>query len=472
MKSATGCALGLLLLARLAISQDSQGCGNVTISSSADADAIRKSCKTITGNVAFSESFARSPTDVSLDGVEVIEGNIWHDTHDDLVWCGEPTVAQPTDCPGPWSLSSGTLREVGGNIYTWAFPGLWRVSLPSLQRVGKAFSLNRMNYLRELDVTALEVVESFTLGAEVLEKFSLKELKAFSGPRNGWVNLYGGGKVEDFDGLFRANLDPWHGWTGDGPDVGSFMASNTGTQINAPSIKRLTFGWRRIPSLRVMTESDVTFVLGGPNSTEVEIGELHLGYGVRKVERGETVKKLSVGLFELRNAARMETLDLPFDQLGTLEVRESNALTRVVLPAQAEDWKDWSVQITGSPNVDMKSEYADEAKTKKTWYWPKGDIESIWLSGNISTDFFASFLQQRSGPSPPQVKTFALSDTSGELDCGVFKEAQTKSGNKTFTGDYYECYSVKNAAYKSLPGGLLWQVVLAAGAVVALTMAV
>lgn len=248
----------------------------------------------------------------------------------------------------------------------------------------------RLDYLKTLDLTNLQYTEYFQLEALGLEKFSLDELKEFTGPEDGGVQVMVGPKVENLDGLFRNNLDPWR----DGASWGGYdgwMASGSGVDLNsitAPNLKSLTFGWKRIPQLAITTGGEVSVVFGGPNSTGIEIRNLKLSGGVVKLGRGQTVKKFKVGRLEVRDAEKVKQLEVPFDELGSLEILNATALTSVILPPQAESWNNFSLSINKCPNLTLSSEYTIvDGEHKKTWYWPRGDWLNLVIWAKMANGF-------------------------------------------------------------------------------------
>lgn len=370
--------LALLLLAEVAFGQD-QGCGNVTISSAADADAVRKSCKVITGNLVFDDFFNET---VNLDGIEVVEGNVRHDTWADYIdACDEP---RPEPCPPSFSISSSTLRHVNGSFRFWGFPGLDKLILPKLNRVGGYFGLQRMHELTTLDITSLEYIEGFILEAISLDTFSLEGLKEFTGEFEAEAQVYGGRAVENVDGVFKNPLDPFKG---NNTPYEYWIQSRMGTSVNLPNLKNLTFGWKNVPELYVYTHSSgFGITLGGPNSTDMDIGSLKMGYGAGSLARGPNVKNLIVRNLELTDSTKMEQLDLPFDQIYSLLISNSTALKRIVLPPMAENWKNFSIIVSQSPNINLTTELGGPAG-ERTWYWPNEEMGGIILQGNISNEF-------------------------------------------------------------------------------------
>lgn len=373
----------LLLFPAAAMAQDAS-CGNVTISSAADADAIRKTCKTITGNLMFDWYFNET---VNLDGIEVIEGDFWHEGDGRACLTAEEMDKFP--CLARFNISSSTLRQINGDISFWAFNGLEELILPNLVRV-KQVSLKRLHDLQTLDLTNLQYIQDFWLEAKNLSKFSLDGLKEFTGPYNGGVYIVVG-SVDNLDGLFKNNLDPWQGFTDIAVDADGYMHSGLGVDLSymhAPNLKTLTFGWKRVPNLRVGGGSEMSIVFGGPNSTEVEISTLQLYDGVGKLERGKTLKNLKVGLLSVRDTEKMERLEVPFDQLWSLEIRNATELTSVILPPQAESWTNFSLNIFSCPNLNLSSEYSTvDGERKKTWYWPRGDWVDLTISANMTNEF-------------------------------------------------------------------------------------
>lgn len=379
--------LWALLSFPAAILAQGAGCTNVTISSAADADAIRKSCKTIVGDLTFAESFNET---ITLDGIEVIEGDIKH-SDDRYPWaCETPGTQNEFPCNQSFTISSSTLRRINGSISFWFFHGLEELLFPNLVRM-EWVALQRLYSLKTLDLTNLQYIEYFQLEAMKLEKFLLDELQEFTGPNKGGVQIMVGPKVENIDGLFRNNLDPWLGRrekfynaSGSEADVGVSL-----NLVSGPNLKSLTFGWKQISSLRLYAANEFTVVFGGPNSTEVEIDELVISGSVAKIERGEKVKNITIWDLALRDLEKMTTLDLPFDQLGGLLVANATELTSVILPPQAENWREFSLIMYDCPKLNLTSEYTIvDGERKKTWYWPKnGDYSFLQISARLSTEF-------------------------------------------------------------------------------------
>ncbi|KAK3331495.1 hypothetical protein B0H66DRAFT_507312 [Apodospora peruviana] len=456
----------LLSLAGRALSQ--QECTNVTISSAADADAIRKTCKTILGNLVFAETFTGTGT-VSLDGIEIIQGNIWHEI-DDIYKCKDSPDESP--CSAKFTISSSTLRFVNGTLYFWGFDGLESLVLPNLNRVQGSFSLNHLYQLGTLDVTGLQYVENFQLSAQNLEKFSIDGLQEFTGPRNGHVSVFGD-KLDNVDGLFMNNLDPWKNHSSGG-SYDNWMQTGMGVSLNLPNIKTVTFGWRRVPSFRFNPPNPPAgVVFGGPNTTEMEIGEVRLGFGMAQVDRHKQVKKLAARSLEVREATDLQTLNVPFDSLGSLDVFSAPSLTTVTLPPEAENWNMSKLSILDCPQVNLTSEYSMRNDERiKTWYWPKSDFDNIAIQGKLSNEFFESFL----APPVPRVRGhFFVGDTTGNLDCGIFAKAQADSGNTTFPKNKVGCISRNENSGPRLGnhfggGSPAWQVVLVGIAMMATTV--
>ncbi|KAK0374280.1 hypothetical protein CLIM01_08342, partial [Colletotrichum limetticola] len=50
-------------------------------------------------------------------------------------------------------------------------------------------------------------------------------------------------------------------------------------------------------------------------------------------------------------------LDLPFDHLGNLTIRNERELVWLSVPPQAEQWEDFSLDIGYNPNLNLSTEY-------------------------------------------------------------------------------------------------------------------
>ncbi|KAL0781864.1 hypothetical protein CaCOL14_003199 [Colletotrichum acutatum] len=113
---------------------------------------------------------------------------------------------------------------------------------------------------------------------------------------------------------------------------------------NSGKVKRLQIGAAKIGTLKFDYVSyggpnNLTLVLGGSGITEQTIGSIKTTYSLNGIERLANLKTLSVGGFSSFGANFYQHLDLPFDHLGNLTIRNERELMWLSVPPQAAQWK-------------------------------------------------------------------------------------------------------------------------------------
>lgn len=352
-------------------------CTNVTIANAADAEAVRKSCRVIQGDLVFADTLSES---INLDGVETVLGGIRHDGS-----CG-----RISGCPyvSPFTISSSTLTRVNQTMYFWYFPGLEKLILPSLVTVDGGFMLKRLHNLTHLDITGLSYVGWVVLETPRLKTLLLDGLKGFTGIEgNGDVGIWDAGEIESVDGFFRNPIDPYPYFTPPGSAVESGLGI-TGSAI--PNVREVNIGWTRISTLTI-SGKNLTVVLGGPSTKSMEIGKLELMSGVTDLKRSPGLKNLTLTTFFMENNPNMTHLRADFDQVANFTVYAYDSLRALEFPPQAVNWVNLSLHLNHgrSSPLNLSSEHTVDAsgQRRKTWYWPERDMREVVIRGNLATDF-------------------------------------------------------------------------------------
>ncbi|EEU35631.1 uncharacterized protein NECHADRAFT_86840 [Fusarium vanettenii 77-13-4] len=423
------------------------GCANVTIKSQDHADEVRKSCKTIEGYLKFDDYLDES---INLDGIEFING--------DITYSGDPEWGNATEIGGPYpttlkpiTIECSTLKTVNGSIYFWAFEGLSEFLLPKLTRVEEAFTLQRMHYLRKLDITKLTHLGSFNIEANHLTELKHEELKGFTG--GAWT------PGVQFWGVRVSSLDSWFKYplTAIARESGyDDLTTWAPVQLSAnriPNLRSVTVGYANTSKISIATNK-TELTLGGPETETMDIGLLQLEGDLTKLTRAPNVKELNVGRLYFRGSSLKE-IDLTiFDKITNLTIYDHGNLQRIRMPPKALDWEDMTIDIEINQNLTLISEYRDpENKKDQFWYWPKGNISRINIIGTpLSTGFFDSFLAARNGSNPPKVLDyFHLAQAPAQysepmgFNCTPFEELY----NKSVLPENYECLNYNSLSSAS-----------------------
>ncbi|WAO95866.1 Hypothetical protein NCS54_01351200 [Fusarium falciforme] len=404
------------------------GCANVTIKSQDDADEVRKNCKDIQGYLTFDDYLDES---INLDGIEFING--------DFRYTGESEWGNETEIGGPYpttlkpiTIECSTLKTVNGSIYFWAFEGLSEFLLPKLTRVEESFTLQRMHYLRKLDITKLAHLGAFTIEANHLTELKHEGLKGFTDGAFSRSIRFWGIRVSSVDSWFKYPL------TAIARDSEYDLTSWAPVHIDAnriPKIKSVTIGYANTSKIWV-EGNDTELTLGSSETETMNIGFLQLQGDLTKITRAPNVKEINVGQLYFRGSSLKEIDLTMFDKITNLTIYDHGNLQRIRMPAKAVDWEDMTISIEMNQNLTLISEYRDpENKTDQFWYWPKGNISRISIMGNpLSTGFFDSFLAARNGSNPPKVlDSFYLAQAPLQwsepmgFNCTPFEELYNRS---------------------------------------------
>uniref|UniRef100_A0A8H7TVP5 Receptor L-domain domain-containing protein n=1 Tax=Bionectria ochroleuca TaxID=29856 RepID=A0A8H7TVP5_BIOOC len=401
-------ATGLVSLANHVLA-DVDCNSSITIANATDAEQVRKACTVIRGDVTLTEQLLDT---INLDGVEEIHGDLTH------YGCDATAIIRCKNFPrGPLEFSSSTLRKVNGSIDFMTYNNLEKLSLPNLSYVWNEFAVQDTASLKEMDLTNLESVSSFELGTTNLEKLhmdGIKELLPESGYTGG-IYLNNAGKLDNVDAFFKnpINTSEIPTWT-----------PGKGLLLNPPALRNvrtLNLGWTAMDKLEVWG-TNLTIVLGGPETKSISYKEVILHGGVLGIQRADNLESLHVDMFRLDTDHDITDLTLPFDTVDSITLFNSSKLRSLTLPSQAENWKNLSLSISGCGSLRLESE--NGADGKKTWYWPKSSMASVNITSNVSTSFFDSFIANN----VEVTQSFSLSDASGKLDCGIFANRTLPSG--------------------------------------------
>ncbi|KAJ5320369.1 hypothetical protein N7508_000652 [Penicillium antarcticum] len=403
-------------------------CTSAIIFSPAGADLLRKNCRVIHGDVTIGPSNDNSTTQhINLDGVEVIEGSFWNY----VVARRDELDDQPY-----FTLSSSTLTEVKGEVEFGRYPTkLQNLTLPNLKTVNISFEVGWWaDDLTYLDVSSLESVSRFVLGAANLTTFRHKSLRNAK-----TVGLYPT-QIDSLDLVSDSRLN----------------LTNVGFQGPFPNLKNINIGFAYAKLCSI--DANASLTLGGPSATNMTIGTLSLGGGVSDIKRSTELESISVDKLSLASSISIPHLEVPFDNLRDLTLEqnyETHPVKDITLPPQAVNWTGgFRLRISDAPELNLTSIYRtdDQNNRVQTWYWPT-NISSIWISGaNISNEFFDPFVAQQNSsldsiPPPSVLDSFWVlpSANSTGFKCAPFNELSYKGRLPTSKYDFLCSNSTKSS---------------------------
>ncbi|KAG7072949.1 hypothetical protein JMJ78_0013934 [Colletotrichum scovillei] len=396
-----------------------QECGSVVITSQADADALRN-CPEIFGNVTVTTG--ASTQGIALEGVKVIHGDLVNDSQ-----CPQVSAQCIGYNQNMTSIASSTITRVNGSMIL-AYDGwISGLSFPELKSVGENFVLHSLESLKYLDVDRLESVGYMRLMyAPKLTNLKLSAFQNVTGITYRDSSIVGRsmelglGGLESLDAFFRE------------PQLGVDEVSI----YNSGKVKRLQIGAAKIGTVKFAYSTfgkpnNLTLVLGGSGITEQTIGSIQTTYSLNGIERLANLKTLSVGSFSSFGANFYQHLDLPFDHLGNLTIRNERELMWLSVPPQAAQWENFSLDIGYNANLNLSREYrvSEKGEMIRSWYWPQPNMGESYLRGNLSNLFFDSYFQFRNALSKEALanRTENLEIyAEGSFSCEPFEKLEKK----------------------------------------------
>ncbi|KAH6973023.1 hypothetical protein BKA56DRAFT_620389 [Ilyonectria sp. MPI-CAGE-AT-0026] len=397
-------------------------CGNVTISSAADAAEIRSTCTIISGDLDFTYDFNNT---INLDGVEEIQGGIYHS--------GCRAFPETSDCPSPspFSISSSTLTTVKGTVSLKFFNGLKELRFPNLTTVEGSITLLHLYDLKRLDITKLSRVGGILLEAPNMTTLEHESLKSFTN-NAGSVSLWAAA-VDSVDSFFNYPLEIAE----DASDSQSFI-----DVYELPNLRHINIGWPRVKQVTIKGDN-LGVTLGTENTTSIDIGTLSLIGNITDLDQGDVVTNLTVGQLIVKDNFDMTHLNVSFDQLSTLEINQCDGLKTLQVPPKAIDWEDFGLHIRSCLNLNLSSEYHinSDGENEKSWYWPN-NITLINIDyAPTANEFFKSFLErynETNSKIPKVLQRFSVNPALVlDFNCAPFDEL-----NKTgVLAEYYTCYN-------------------------------
>ncbi|KAJ4863154.1 hypothetical protein T069G_04108 [Trichoderma breve] len=353
-------------------------CGNTTIHSAADADALRKACRVVDGTITIPLSL-NELENISLDGIEVINGDLRSYN------CGSISIKRRSSTNSSVvSFSSSTLTTIHGDLaLDGCIPDFTNISFPNLKTIDGAFDLVNTASLAYLDITNLDSVGYFRLHAPTLVTMVHKELRNVTGAHGTKKVVVEETSLTSVDSLFRNPLD-----IGDSPaSIGgkTLMFENYPTQ----TLTNATFGFARAGSLSIEGNGTLYVTLGGPEQTTMALTNLTFSRGTAGLIRNPQLANLTVETVTLGSYNNFTDLMLPFDSMSSLTILYEQTLTQLELPPQAVNYTNFSFTLFGCTNLNLSSQFTTDpdGTTRQTWYWPQKDINSLSLVGNIATPF-------------------------------------------------------------------------------------
>lgn len=355
----------------------SQACEPQAIHHAADAATLR-SCKTVTGPLYIGAVSEDADTVIDLDGIESITGDFG--TPGVTVQTGEDVGKNPRV-----SIVSSTLREVGGDLFFSDIIRVVNVTVPRLKSVGgKVFFTGEE--LEYVDITDLESVGE---GDFQVLRTGLKELK------HGGLRDMGRGAddvAEDFD-FGHGIKQPRRGIVVEENPFLASVDSLTGSPVRVglvqvrlnAALKKITLGaafaWRVVVVLNNLPE----IVLGSEQARDMYLGFVQV-QGSSSFTAHSALRNATAGIFKTENNT-FTRLDVPFAALHELSVQREDNLTWITIPAEAENYEDFSLMLDS--NMNLSSEYTPDKDGGwvKSWHWPKGDMGEVKVWGHVGTAF-------------------------------------------------------------------------------------
>ncbi|KAJ5346790.1 uncharacterized protein N7506_000043, partial [Penicillium brevicompactum] len=374
-------------------------CNSTWIKSAADADALRRDCPIVYGHVGIGPFNGTSTVHINLDGIEMIGGTLG-----EYPYSRDEYTTQPY-----YTLSSSTLGSVDAVEIGHYDSKIVNLTLPNLDYVDDDFKVGQSAYhLTSLDITSLDTASTIKLYAPNLTTLHHTRLRNVSS-----LIVYPM-KIDSLNSLTDNPIALQYA-TFDGP---------------FPNINNITIGFKSVEDLRINDNSSVA--IGGSSTKDMNITQLRLSGGVIDFQRSAQLDSLKVDSLDLQEPISITDLELPFDNLRSLKIRqkeETRPLKSITLPPQALDWTGgFHLYIASAPELNLTSLYSQDNSTQ-TWYWPR-NVSYIYMTEvTTSNAFFDPFVAQQNAPLeskyPPSVlSSFSVipSINSTGFNCTPFNE--------------------------------------------------
>jgi hypothetical protein len=206
---------------------------------------VRENCKTIAGNLDL-DIFETC----NLDSLEEVQGEKQHG----LDYC--------MDASTTFTISSSTLRSINGSLRFFYYRGVEKLDFPKLNKVRQEISLYAPYNLTHINFSNLEYFGGFSLNTPSLIELQLDKFKEFTSrgvlkpdgtPSGPYVNIHDTGRLESLDNFFQNPVNPYNLYNNG--------ASNTFIDFHRFTVRNLTFGWTRMPSMAIQAKSQLTLTL-------------------------------------------------------------------------------------------------------------------------------------------------------------------------------------------------------------------
>ena len=333
----------------------------MTIRTPAQVEEVSASCEIIQGSLNITNALYES---ITVSGVRVIKGDIFHASHEYDLDLGLPKV---------YSLKFPDLLAVEGDLQ-FSESITSEIEFPKLRVVNGTVWLSEST--DRVDLRSLEYVGAFDVSGyyeNSLEEVNLDSLKGFAegAPDGGYVRSGAVSAPVARQAFFSRPLQPASDdvW----PSIEYKPDSYGGS---------LGISWPRINRLDILKayhgdEYSTYVTLGGEDSTSMEIRNLTLGYDVAPLSRHSQLQDLTVGYFK-PYCSGDRSLEIPFDNLTEFAILCTGIVPmNITWPKKAENWNGLSMTSMAQLNLTANS----------TWYWPQEMRVLNLTKGNIYADF-------------------------------------------------------------------------------------
>jgi hypothetical protein len=318
----------------------------------------------VTGDVVIGPFHNDTTIHINLDGIEVIEGDLRDYRYGAMVYDTQPY----------YTLSSRTLKKALTVAFGSSDSKIVNLTLPSLTSVSGYVGVYEHAYnLTYLDISSLESVQSLSLSPPSLTTLHHTRL------RNASLMIISSMQVGSLDSLVDNQLN-----LSSAVIVGPF-----------PNVKDIPIGFTSTERLIIKDNSSVT--LGGSSTTEMTIGEFELDR-VTDFKRSAQLNILTADSLKFSNAIAISHLEVPFDDLHSLEILQDSAthpLKSITLPPKAVNWtEEFGLRIISAPDLNLTSLFGadNQGNLIQKWYWPRNITSIIIRNVTIGNQFLYVYL--------------------------------------------------------------------------------